>query len=554
MGKPLQGLPHPLHLYMLGAEQGVSMREIIIVGGGTAGWLTAAYLSARLKNGLAITLIEAADIPTIGVGEATTPSLRTTLADIGVNEYDFMRATSATFKHGIDFRNWTYAPKDAPHDAYFHPFERPLRAGAESLAHYWLAGADPYKRSFADAVCIQNGLAFDGFAPKRFEDPSYSGPMPYAYHLDAGRFATLLKKIAIQRGVKHELAKVEGAECDESGAIRHLLLEGRAKRAGDFFIDCTGFRALLIGQTLGEGFIDKTDVLFCNAAVTCQVPHGEEDVIRPYTQSSAQRSGWIWDIALMERRGVGHVYSTKYQDRDEAEDILRRAIGPRAKDLSVRHLDFQVGYRAQPWIRNCAAVGLSGGFIEPLESTGIHLIEQAAWGLAAMLPRYFAGLHPQSRFNTIMAQHYEMVVDFVKYHYAMSKRRDSAFWRDNVDEKSWTPWLRAHVPTWRAALPDIYDLSHIHSIFDHASYQYVALGMDALPEAKSSFSAGHEPLARSIFERVVKAGQKARTALPQHKDILARITEGSDTIKVDSAAYAQVNASVMNIPSNYAAR
>lgn len=536
------------------------MKHIVILGGGTSGWLTASYLAARLNAGerpaVQITVIEAADIPTIGVGEATTPSLRTTLGDIGIHEHDFMRAASATFKHGILFANWSAAPETNAHDAYFHPFERPLRVGPDSLAPYWLRGIDPHNRRFEDAVSIQSALARRGFAPKRFQDPAYGGPMPYAYHLDAGRFAVLLKASALKRGVRHLPAKVLGADQTPDGAISALLLEDGQRQTADFFIDCSGFHGLLIEKALGEPFADRSHILFCDAAVTCQVPYGPGESARPYTTATAMPAGWVWDIGLIDRRGIGYVYSTRYCDAHKAEQTLRRYIGPAADGLNTRQLKFYVGYRRRQWIGNCVAVGLSGGFIEPLESTGIHLVEQAAWALAAMLPRYFQGQQPQMRFNAIMANHYDMIVDFVKYHYSITGRRDSDFWCDNADPKSWTAYLIEKDAQWHAAIPDIYDMNHLHSIFDHASYQYVGFGMGRRPSRHALPDGGRTALARQVFDRVAQGLKKAESMLPSHRDLTGTIHQANanGSFGLDVNAHAMVNASLLNIPNNYATR
>lgn len=533
---------------------------IVIVGGGSAGWLTAAYLSARLDRAigreLTITLVEASDIPTIGVGEATTPSLRTTIADLGIDEHDFMRGCSATFKHGILFNNWTRSPSNDPEDAYFHPFERPLRAGSESLLPYWLRGLDPHRRRFQDAVSIQHAVARLGLAPKRFEDKAYSGPMPYAYHLDAGRLAALLKDVAVERGVRHVVGKVAAVNADERGGIAALRLEDGRTLDGQFFIDCSGFPGLLIERHFGEPFIDRSDVLFCDAAVTCQVPHRLGTPIKPYTQATALEAGWVWDIGLAERRGVGYVYSRRHTDAERAEQVLRQYLGPDAADLPLRHLPFRVGYRRRQWVGNCVAVGLSGGFIEPLESTGIHLIEQAAWAITALLPRYLRGDRPQDNYNRIMARQYEMTVDFVKFHYLLSQRTDSAFWTDNVSESSWTDWLRERMVTWRTSPPDVYDMEHIHSIFDHASYLYVSLGMDHRPKGQDGIGGGKDRFAQGLFERVALGLGRAKGALPAHNEILSRIHGAPNGPRkpLDPAAYSVVGASVLNIPNNYSVR
>ena len=535
------------------------MKQIVVLGGGTAGWLTADYLAAKLGDqsgkGLKICLVEAQDIPTIGVGEATTPSLRATLADIGLDEYDFMRVCNATFKHGILFANWTYAREQKPHDAYFHPFERPLRAGTDGLETYWLRGLDALKRPFEDAVSIQHALAAEHLAPKSPSDRPYDSPIPYAYHLDAGLLADALKQVGKQRSVKHVIGTVNGLISSDDGLITGLRFESGEVLEGDLFIDCSGFASVLIEKHYQREFKDYSEVLFCDGAVTCQVPNQPRQTIPPYTRSTAMPDGWIWDIGLSNRRGTGYVYSSRHVDGDRAEAALRQYLGPAANGLPARHLRFRVGYRPQQWYRNCVAVGLSSGFIEPLESTGIHLVEQSAWALAAMIPRFFNGLEPHASYNAIMSSHYEMAINFVKYHYILSKRTDSTFWTENVDSKTWTPWLQEKVAQWKKSYPDVYDLERLHSIFDHASYQYVFFGMEGRPKV-GSIGGNRDRYAASIFEKVSAGLDNARKRLPSHEQFLKEIhnRSGQGVAVQPVEALSKVNASIRNIPNNYTTR
>ena len=546
------------------------MKHIVVVGGGTAGWLTANYLSAKLGDSAGgafrISLVESKDIPTIGVGEATTPSLRATMADIGADEYDFMRACNATFKHGILFVNWTRAPADDPEDAYFHPFERPLRAGTDGMEAYWLRGLDPSGRKFEDAVGIQHNLARLHLAPKNPDDRPYEAPIPYAYHLDAGLLADALKRLGKQREVKHVVDTITGVDADATGLIKGLQLAGGETLAGDIFIDCSGFASILIEKHYGREFKDCNGILFCDAAAACQIPNaGGEARIAPFTRSTAKENGWIWDIGLSNRRGTGYVYSTRHAGQEEAHKVLREYIRAsvepaRAAEvdaLPIRDLKFRVGYRPEQWHRNCVAAGLSSGFIEPLESTGIHLVEQSAWALASMIPRFFNGLEPQKQFNLIMSSHYEMAMNFVKYHYLLSQRADSDFWKENRDPASWTPWLREKVEQWRGSYPDIYDLERLHTIFDHASYQYVYFGMEGRPKI-STIGGKRDKFAVAVFNRVSGGLENAKKRLPGHEAFLAAIherrREGAAGIEVQQVErLAKVNTSIRNIPNNYTA-
>jgi len=513
-------------------------RNLVIVGGGTAGWLTAAWLSSRLATddpdtAIGVTLVEASDIPPIGVGEATVPSIRGTMAAMGVDEFEFMRECDATFKHGIRFDQWCRTPADQPGEYFYHPFQRPVKAGYDSLAGYWLKGVDPYNRLFFDAVSVQPRVANAGFAPKRLNDPPYDGPLPYAYHLDAGKLAEFLKKLARKRGVRHVLGKVQQIISSDDGAIQRLVLHNGEEISGDIFVDCTGFQSLLIGKHYGEGWNDLSRVLFCDKAIACQVPNLSPDQpIRPFTLATAQTAGWIWDIGLKNRRGTGHVYSSSHMSADEAEALLRGYIGEQARggsSLEFRTLDLRVGYRHRQWRNNCIAVGLSAGFLEPLESTGIHLVELALYMLEKMLPRYFAGGAPQARFNELMRNQYDISIDFVKLHYYLSSRTDSAFWRDNTAAESATAELREKMTAWAVGFPDIYDIRVVHSVFDHMGYQYIYFGMGRGSNSRSAMVMGHSnrQLAEKIFHTTYAAFDKAKSVLPNHREIIDRIHNNS---------------------------
>lgn len=536
------------------------MKNIVIVGGGTSGWLSAAYLAAKLghkgKNDIQFTVIESSDIPTIGVGEATTPSIRATLADIGFDEFDFMRLSDATFKHGILFKNWTHAPEDNETDEYFHPFERPLRAGTDGMEDYWLRGLDSLNRPFQDAVSIQHQVARKGLAPKSAQEPPYDAPLPYAYHLDAGKLAIALKKAAKARGVNHIIDTITDINIDDNGNIKELSLASGQKIQGDLFIDCSGFSGLLISKLTTDDFEDLSKVLFCNSAVTIQVPYKENEKVKPYTTSTAVKNGWIWDIGLNSRRGVGHVYSSEYCSQAEAETELRNYLGLKENEGNARLLKFNLGYKKQQWKNNCIAVGLSSGFLEPLESTGIHLVEQAVWALSSLIPRYFSDSPCQTTFNEVMTEHYQHAANFVKYHYLLTKRTDSQFWLDNTNPETWTPWLREKIAIWENSYPDIYDLQNLHTIFDHASYQYVYFGMEGKPEL-GPIGGRREQFAKRIFNRVHDGVKNAIKRLPSHDSLLQNIQkiepEKQNDYGYNIEQNSKINTSIRNIPSNFKA-
>ncbi|MCG8443705.1 MAG: tryptophan 7-halogenase, partial [Caulobacterales bacterium] len=370
-----------------------SIDRVVVVGGGTAGWLTAGRIARRhgpgSKRPVSVTLIESPNIKTIGVGEGTWPTLRESLEAIGVSETDFVRECNAAFKQGGKFVSWT---RDDPGEHYYHPFNLPQGAGAITLAAYWDAARANDPSPFADAVDCQSRLCEAGLAPKKITTPEYKALSNYAYHLDTDRFGAFLKTHCVERlGVKHILDDVTDAHLSEDGYIDSLSTGHHGALEGDLFVDCTGFRSLLLGRKLGEPLMPRQDVLFVDHALAMQVPYPDAGApVACQTIATAQSAGWIWDIGLQTRRGVGHVYSSAHTDHETAERALRayvRAFAPDAADtLSCRLIKIQNGCRDRFWVKNCVAVGLSAGFLEPLEASAIMLVESSAKLLAERLP------------------------------------------------------------------------------------------------------------------------------------------------------------------------
>ena len=503
--------------------------RIVIVGGGTAGWLTAAFLAKQLgadrPGGARITLVESPDIGAIGVGEGTFPTIRATLATLGVSEARFLRESSATFKQGVWFRDWERRSSEGNASEYFHPFNVPVQPGGRDLSPYWLlnrqAGEAP---PFAEAVTNQSKLVARGLGPKRLEDPDFQGPMNYAYHFDAARFADFLRGVATELGVVHLTGKVESVQRDaETGDIASVTAGELGVIEGDLFVDCSGFRALLIGETLGVPFKRCDEVLFNDRALAVQVPYETPDApIAPYTLATAHEAGWTWDIGLQNRRGVGYVFSSRHSDEVRAEAVLRAYLGPRADPLPVRLLKFQTGYRQTQWVGNCVAVGLSAGFFEPLESTGIMLIEVAAMMIADAFPlKGRAAMEGAARnFSAVMAGRFERIVGFLKLHYCLSKR-DEPYWRDNADPATWPQGLRDQLAQWAHRPVSRFDFVVDLETFLPASYQFILYGMNAATNfapVEGRYAEG--ALAAQTFAKVAAASTEALKHLPMHRDLV----------------------------------
>jgi tryptophan 7-halogenase len=511
-------------------EMGERLDSIVIVGGGTAGWLTAALLAKRLgadkPNGVKITLIESTDIGTIGVGEGTFPTFRRTLRTIGIDEAEFMRECSATFKQAIKFVDWEHAPVNGKHIHYYHPFNNPhLMSMANDMAPYWALGSAGKDVPFSDATTLQDKVVDAMKAPKRIDDAPFDGPMNYAYHLDASKLAVFLKNTGVKLGVRHLIGNVEKVELDDTGAISELVTREHGTLRAGLYVDCTGFAGVLIGRTLGEPWRDVTDMLFVDRAVAMQVPYAQGDApILPATLSSAHESGWTWDIGLDTRRGIGFCYSGKYTEDDRAEQILRDYIGPAAESRNARRLKMRVGFRDRQWVKNCVAIGLSAGFLEPLESTGIIQIEAAAHMIAEYFPRHDAMDRVAKHFSTIMRRRFELAVDFIKLHYYLSKRTDHPFWIDNTKSDTASDALKEKIELWRRRPPGSLDFDTSYEAFRYSSYQYILFGIGFRPDLTGNESAyPFTQEAEHEFRRVQAASRHALKALPDHRTLLDQV-------------------------------
>lgn len=510
--------------------------NVLIVGGGTAGWLTAAFLARTLgtasKDGVRITLVESKEIGIIGVGEGTFPSIRGTLAAIGIDEARFVRECNATFKQGIKFVDWVRPQGTSGIDHYFHPFSMPSqRQGGPELLPYWLQGAAGEGIPFADASTMQKRVADASRGPKRIEDGDFLGPMNYAYHFDATRFAALLSEHAKSLGVEQLLATVESVTLAEDGAIASIITNDCGTLTADLYIDCTGFRATLIGEALGSPFRNINDVLFVDRALAVQVPYPQADSPIPsYTISTAKEAGWIWDIGLQQRRGVGYVYSSRHTDDARAMQVLRDYVGQTTgsaqEEINPRMLKLNVGYREVHWIKNCVAIGLSGGFLEPLEASGIGLIETAAYLVSFLFPHNGDTAPVAKIFNDMMRERYERVVDFVKMHYCLSQRSDHPFWLDNTDPNSIPETLRDKLVMWRCRPPHRLDFITDLDMYPPSSWQYVLYGME-FQTAMYANTVSYPRLdeARKEFAMIAQVAHRAVHDLPPHRSLVEQMCQ-----------------------------
>ena len=505
------------------------MRTVVVVGGGTAGWITACFVAAEHQREAAtsVVVVESPDVPTIGVGEGTWPSMRATLQRIGIREDEFVRECDASFKQGTRFSGWA---GDRSADEYVHPFSWPLDYANANPALHWLA--EGCRAPFANTVTPQAEVIARGLAPKQAAMPQYAFAVNYGYHLDAAKFAALLRRHAVRRlGVRHIRANVTGVAAGEGGDIASLTLDRGEPLAGGLFVDCTGLAALLIGEHYGQGLVSAAGVLFNDRAVVAQVPYADPraDPIAPVTQAAAQTAGWIWDIGLPTRRGLGHVYSSAHAEEETARRILEGHIAKTAphidpQAIAYRTIGFQPGHRKTFWKRNCVAVGLSAGFIEPLEASALALVEQAAGAIAEQLPRDRGIMDVVAkRFNAKMDYHWQRIVEFLKLHYAASRRDDSAYWRDHADPRSWPDSLREKMTLWQQQPPWHDDAPLLGELFPSASYQYVLYGMGFRPRYLPTAPVRAQPaVAEDLRRRTRAQAERLTSQLPTTRELVCR--------------------------------
>ncbi|MFD2165041.1 tryptophan halogenase family protein [Thalassotalea euphylliae] len=492
-----------------------AVKQIVIVGGGTAGWLSAAVIAAHHKNAndtqLQVTLVESSDIPTVGVGEGTWPTMKNTLRQIGLSEAEVFSKCHATFKQGGKFVNWVHGNGDF----YYHPFTVPLGYGKLDLAPY----VDDIE-NFAVEANFQHHICEAGLAPRTLSELEYQGPCNYAYHVDAGELADLLKHHCRDNlGVKHVVDTMVEPVLAADGSIEAISLEKAGKLTADLFVDCTGAASLLLGKAMGVGFIGKEDILFNDSALAIQVPYESEDTpIASHTIATGQDAGWIWDIGLTHRRGVGHVYSSRFTSDDEAEANLRRYLGDVANGIDSRKLSFSPGHREKFWHKNCVAVGMSAGFVEPLEATAIMLIELSSRYIAEKLPADMSLMSVVAkRFNEQMDYRWQRIIDFLKLHYMLTKRPEP-YWQAHCDETHFPESLKEDLALWQYRGPTSGDFDSAIELFPAASYQYVLYGMGFKPDfGRQSYLYNENQQAKQYLARNQQLTQQMLQALPSHR-------------------------------------
>ncbi|MBI1682757.1 tryptophan halogenase family protein [Caulobacter hibisci] len=489
--------------------------DIVIVGGGTAGWMVGTALVSGLRpNQARVRLVESDDIATVGVGEATIPAMRDYNRFVGIDEVEMLRATNGTFKLGIEFLDWGFQGSN-----YHHPFGVHGQAmGGAAFHQQWnrarLAGHDFDIEEFSYAIAASRADRFEFPNP----DPSLiESSYSYAYHFDASLYAKFLRKVAEGRGLKRTEGKVVAVNRDGlSGDVASITLASGEVVKGDFFVDCTGFRGLLIGQTLESPFEDWSHWLPCDRAWA--VPCARGGRLTPFTRSTAREAGWIWRIPLQHRSGNGYVYSSAHISDDEAAAVLMGQLDGEALD-EPRQIRFKAGRRTASWTRNVMAAGLASGFLEPLESTSIYLVQAAVMNLLKLFPGKRVEPALVDEFNRRIDREYDRVRDFLILHYHANTRTDAPLWKqcremeipDSLKQKLELFRRRGHAP------------SHRDGLFSLHSWTSLLLGQGVTPEGYDRL-ADNVPLSQALaeMERQRAAITRRVPLMPSHADFVAR--------------------------------
>lgn len=500
-----------------------SKPNILIVGGGAAGWMSALYLN-KLYNDqeqlVDISVLESPDIGIIGVGEATVHTIRSFFAALGLDETELLAASNATLKAGILFKQWRQARHGKSHE-YFHPFEQQHIVGIDDVSTTWILDRENHPERYDEAVSIAAHLIKTKQCAKAENSSAYSGVVPYGYHLDATLMARYLRDTAKSRGVKHIEARVTDVQVHHDQIVSVLTTEGPFN--ADLYLDCTGFRGLLINALHENNWVSYEDALPCNRAVAMQVEYRKGESPNPYTTATALTNGWVWEIDLAHRRGTGYVYDGNRLSADQAEAELSAHLGIDAKVLKSLHLQMKVGRQKQFWIGNCIAIGLSGGFIEPLESTGLHLINLSLRLLATHTPINFVPQSIRDSYNKIMVGFYEDLKRFIVLHYCLTDREDTAFWKEAKLKAKYCSHLPELLNLWQHKVCEFADLADSFStVFTDENYRYVLYGMDYYPTLSKPLKTAIDRKAFAQIERRIIVAKNSALSHTAYLNYLKR--------------------------------
>ncbi len=500
-----------------------TIRDVLIVGGGTAGWMTAAYLAKAFGHSVRITLLEAPGISKIGVGEATVPNLQRVFFDfLGIPEEQWMREVNGAFKTAVKFIGWRKASADGVPNHFYHPFGILPKIDGVPLPQYWFY-LTRGRELPVDYSCFREPVLMDALRSPKHLDGRRA--VPHAWHFDAHLVADFLSRWAKERGVTHILDELRDVSLDERGHIASLTTASGRKLTADLFVDCSGFRGLLINKALGEPFIDMSDHLLCDSAVATSIQSDDPTKeLEPYTSSIAMPAGWTWKIPMLTRFGSGYVYSSRFVNVDEAARDLCKLWGLDESRVTLNKIRFRTGRNRRAWVGNCVSIGLASCFLEPLESTGIYFITAAIYQLAKHFPTRSLDQRLIDRFNSEIDFMFDDCRDFIQAHYLTSTRDDSPFWRANRNDLKLSDNIKEKIELYRCGLPvnpplsseeDYYGSfdSEFQNFWTNGSYYCIFAGMGLLPD---------RPLGRLSYrpEALEEALRKFASIRAQQEELL----------------------------------
>ncbi len=453
--------------------------HIVILGGGSAGWITASLLwKAWGAKGGKMTVVESSDIGIIGVGEGSTPQLKAFFDHIEIDESEWMTACDATFKLGIQFSGWSERPG---FEQYFHPFPGPTDLHSEPafLENCTLARRGFHVDAHPDGYFLATRLARDSKSPHA--GPDFPFAPSYGYHFDAYKLGAFLRGKCTARGVQHLDRKIVDVALDDNGDVAALIGEDGSRIEGDFFIDCSGFRSLIAQEKLGVKFISYGENLFNDRAVVMPTQRGA--ILKPQTDATAMHAGWRWTIPLTTRTGNGYVYSSAHISDDDAETELRASIGLLDSDIAARKLTMKVGRVTDSWTRNCLAAGLAQGFLEPLEATALHIVIATAMEFANAFEAGGYTAQYRQKFNTGVAARYDGIRDYIVGHYRLNQRSDTDYWRENAANERLPDGLKQMMTAWftHADMAAINNAAYDQNYYSNASWHCLFAGYGSFP-------------------------------------------------------------------------
>jgi tryptophan halogenase len=494
------------------------VRSILVVGGGSSGWMAATMLASSLPRGAEVRLVESEAIGIIGVGEATIPPIKQFNKAVRLDEREFMKATMATFKFGVEFRDW-----GRPGDRYLHQFGRVGREldGQVKLHHWWLlgkrAGGADYP-AWEDMFIAKAAGRANRFALPDRNPRTPLGRYTYAYQFDAHLYAKHLRAVAESRGAVRIEGRITGVErAGDSQNVAAVILDDGRRLEADLFVDCSGFRSLLLGGELGEPFDGWSQWIPSDRALAVPSERGT-GALTPYTRATAHAVGWQWRIPLQHRTGNGHVFASAFSSESEAEQRLMAHLDTAALD-QPRLIKFDTGMRRRHWVGNVVAIGLAAGFLEPIESTSIHLVQTSLERLIELFPTRRMDPQLRDRFNALTGEEWVRVRDFIIAHYHLCRRDDSEFWRA-MQAMTIPDSLAEVLELWRARGVLAIDGGHL---FQLGSWSSVLIGQHCEPEGVHPLTAGADPAVIAAEIRKIAAEvEQAAQALPPHEEFVAR--------------------------------